>query len=60
MPHHLRRHVGVVVEAGDERDALADGRADPAHQLAFAILMVLGDHRPVQVEIDPVDRPLRL
>jgi hypothetical protein len=31
-------------------------RTDPAHQLALAILMVLGHHRTVQVEIDRIDQ----
>ncbi len=59
VAHHLRRHVGVVVEAGDDRDPIADESADAAQQFALAVLVMLGHHRAVQVEIDAVDRGLR-
>jgi hypothetical protein len=59
VAHHLRGQVGVVVEAGDDRHPVPDQRADAAQQLAFAILVMLGDHRAMQVEIDAVERPSR-
>ena len=59
VPHHLRGQVGVVVEAGDDRQLLPDLRPDAAQQLALAVFVVLGHHRAVQVQIDAVDRPLR-
>ncbi len=52
---HRRGHVGMVVEAGHDRQPVADQRADAAQQFALAVVVVLGDHRAVQVEIDPVD-----
>jgi hypothetical protein len=56
VPHHLRRHVGVEVEAADDRQRLADQPADAAQQLALAVLVMRRDHRAVQVEIDAVER----
>ena len=60
VAYHFRCHIGVIVETRGERGALADNPTDAAHQLAFAILVVLGHHRPVQIEIDRVDRSLSL
>ena len=55
-PGHLGREVGVIVEAGHDRQVVAHDVADAAQQLAFAVLGVLGHHRAVQVEIDGVER----
>jgi hypothetical protein len=60
VTYHLGCHVGVVVEAGDERNSLPDYHTDAAHQFALSILEVLGHHRPVQIEINRIHRPLRL
>ena len=51
---HRARDIGVQVEAGDDRRALSDDAAHAREQLAFAVVQVLGDHRAVQIEVDPV------
>ena len=56
---HRRGHVGVVVEARYDRHPVADQGADAAQQFALAIVVMLGHHRAVQVEIDAVDFSLR-
>jgi hypothetical protein len=56
VPHHLRRHVRVVVEARDDRHPVADERPDAPQQLALAVLVMFGDHCAVQIEIDAVER----
>ena len=53
--HHLRRDVGVVVEADGDRHVRADGGAHAAQQLALAVLERLADHGAVQVEVDGID-----
>jgi hypothetical protein len=49
-------HVGVQVEAGDDRHFRADDAAHAREQLAFAVVDVLGDHRAVQAQVHGVDR----
>jgi hypothetical protein len=56
VAYHLRRQIGVVVEAGHDRDPVTDQGADAAQQFALAVLVMLGDHRTMQVEIDAVER----
>ncbi len=56
VPYHLRRHVGVEIEAGDDRQCGTEQGADAAQQLALAILEMRRDHRAMQVEIDAVER----
>jgi hypothetical protein len=57
--HHLRRQIGVIVEACDDRHPVADEGAGAAQQFALAVFVMLGDHRAVQIEIDAVERPCR-
>ena len=45
------------VQRGYDRRLVADDLADAAEQVAFAILHVLDDHRPVQVQQHAVHRP---
>ncbi len=55
MGHHRLRHVRVQVETRDDGDALAHQAAHARQELALAVVEMLGHHRPVQVEVDPVD-----
>ena len=57
--HHPRRDIAVQVEADDERNLRADRSAHAPQQLAFAVIVMLGDHGAVQVEIDAVQRQRR-
>ena len=57
--HHLRRDVGMIVEADGDGHARAHGGAHAAQQLALAVLERLAHHGAVQVEIDGVDRHRR-
>ncbi len=54
--HHLRRHVGMKIEADDQRQLLADHLAHARENFALAVVEMFGDHRAVQIEIDGVDR----
>ena len=56
MLDHFRRHIGVQVEADDQRQFLADHLAHAAQNFAFAVVEMLGHHRAVQVEIDRIER----
>ena len=49
------RHVGVQVEARDDRHLRPDDAAHARENLAFAVVEMLGHHRAVQVEVDAVD-----
>ena len=51
---HAVREIGVHVEADDDRQVQAVTVADQRQKRAFAIVMALGDHRAVEVEIDRV------
>ena len=57
MLHHLRRHIGVQIEADHQRQVLADHLAHARQNFAFAVVEMLGDHRAVQIEIDGIERP---
>ncbi len=57
MLDHLRRHIGVQIEADHQRQVLADHLAHARQDFAFAVVEVFGDHRAVQVEIDGIERP---
>ena len=52
---HARRHVGMQVQARDDRQAVADDGAQPLQQFALGIVMPFGDCRAVQVEVDRVE-----
>ncbi len=56
MLEHRAGHVGVQVEAGDDRHAGTDNLAHARQQFALAVVEVLADHRAMQVEIDAIDR----
>ena len=47
IAHHFGRQVGVEIEAGHDRQVLADQRPDAAQQLALAVFEMGGDHCPV-------------
>ena len=46
----------MQIELGADRHRRADDGADPAEDVAFAIVIALGGHRAVQREDDHVDR----
>ncbi len=54
MFDHFGRHIGVQVEADDQRQIRADHFAHAGENFAFAIVEVLGHHRAVQIEINRV------
>ena len=58
--HHRARHVRVQIEARDHRHAVADHPPHPPEQLALAVVEMLGHHRTVQIEVDGVERAVRL
>ncbi len=58
--HHRLRHVGVQIEAGDDRNAISHLLADARQELALAVVEMLGHHRAMEVEVNPVDRAGRL
>jgi hypothetical protein len=51
---HLLRHVGMQVEAGDDRQARPDQRAQPRQQLTLCIVDVFGHRGAMEVEVDGV------
>ena len=55
MLHHLRRDVGVQVEADHQRQVLADHLANAGKDFSFAVVDMFRDHRAMQIEIDAVD-----
>ena len=57
MLDHLRRHIGVQIEADHQRQILADHLAHPRQNFAFAVVEMFGHHGAVQIEIDGVERP---
>ena len=56
MLDHLRTDVGVQIETGHQRHVLADQLAHAREDLALSIVEMLCHHRPVQIEIDAVNR----
>jgi hypothetical protein len=48
--HHLPRDVGVRVQRDGDGYARPDGRAQPAQQLAFAVIVRCGAHGAVQAQ----------
>ena len=52
---HLRRQVGVEVEARDDRKIRADHSAQSTQQFTVCIVDVLSDHGAVQVQVNRVD-----
>jgi hypothetical protein len=59
LAQHAVRDVGVQVQAGDDGQVGADQRAQPAEQLAFAVVGMLGHRGAVQVEVDAVQAAAR-
>jgi hypothetical protein len=59
MRDHLGRDIGMEVEAHDQRQVLADDLAHARKRFAFAVVIILGHHGAVQIEIDGIDRPRR-
>ncbi len=55
--NHLRRHIGMQVETGHQRQVLADHLAHALEKFAFAVVEMLGHHRAVQIEIDRIQWP---
>ncbi len=53
---HRRREVAVRIELGADDDAGPDDGAHLLQQVALAVVVAVGDHRPVQAEQDHVDR----
>jgi hypothetical protein len=53
---HLPRHVRVKVERDDDGHGRPYDRTHAGEQLAFAVVDMLGHHRPMQIEIDCVHR----
>ena len=53
LGHHARRDVAVEVEGDAQRHVRREG-PDAGEELAFAVVVALGHHRPVQVEEDGV------
>jgi len=51
---HTRGHVGMQIEAGDDRRSWSDHLAQAREQLAFAVVEMGGHHGAVQVEIEGV------
>ena len=58
--YHRLRDVGVQIETGDDRNAIAHQASHARQELALAIVEMLGHHGAVEVEIDPVQRTGRL
>ena len=56
---HRRREVVVRIELGADDDLRADDGAHALQQVAFAIVVAVGDHRAVQAEQHHVDRQRR-
>ena len=56
--HHLPRHIRMGIERDSQRQVRADHRPNPAQQLAFGIVAPFGHHRPVQFQVEAVERPL--
>ena len=54
--HHLRRHIGMRVEARGDGRIGADHGAHPAQQFALGIREIITDHGAMQVEIDAIQR----
>ena len=53
---HGARQVAVQIEARRDRHARPDQLAHPAQDLAFAVVVLFGHHRAVQVEVNAVHR----
>ncbi len=49
VPAEFRRHAEVEIERHGDRDVGIDG-ADATQQLAFGIVVTVGDHRAVEAE----------
>ena len=56
MLDHFGRHIGMQIEADDQRQILADHLAHARQNFAFAVVEMFGHHRAVQVEIDRIER----
>ena len=48
----------MPVDAGDHRNVGANDCPHPAQQLPFAVVMRLGHHGPVQIQIDAMERSI--
>ncbi|MNV62589.1 hypothetical protein D3C71_1551400 [compost metagenome] len=59
LSQHEFGHVGVQVQAGDQRYVRPDQCAHASQHFAFAIVVVLGDHCPMKIEIHPIGRQRR-
>ena len=55
MLDHFGRHIGVQIEADDQRQILAYHLAHARQRFAFAVVEMFGHHRAVQIEIDGID-----
>ena len=60
MFDHLRRHIGVQVEADHQRQVVADYAADAGENFAFAVVEMFCHHGAMQIEIDGIQWPCRL
>ena len=56
MLDHLRAHIGVQVETDHQRHVLADQFSHAREDFALPVVEMLGHHRPMQIEIDAVNR----
>ena len=52
---HRARDIGVQIEARHDGDPRSHDAADTTQKLAFAVVQVLGDHRPMEIEIHAID-----
>jgi len=52
----LRRDIGVQIEAGNQRQILADDFPHACQNFTFAVVEMFAHHRAVEVEIDGIDR----
>ncbi len=59
MLDHFRRDVGMQVEADHQRNIVADHLSHAGEDFAFAVVVMLGHHRAVQVEIDRIELACR-
>jgi len=56
MLDHVRRDIGMQVEADHQRQLLADHLTHALEDFAFAVVEMLGHHGAVQIEINGIER----
>jgi hypothetical protein len=53
---HQRSGIGMQIETDHDRHIRAERGTDAVDQLTFAVLVMLRHHRPVQIQIDRIER----